>query len=530
MVQLGQTERRIGRRSTLVAGVAIGAVPGVLATQLGRSPAFLPDRDQLTSGARTGEVTTNSAVVWSRGAREGRLMVRLKSNGRLLRTVRGPWTDNRADHTARVELAGLAPGRDYAATVWFASPDGTESTREVVRFRTAPIHAASQSFVWSGDTCGQGWGINEELGGLTAYRAMLGTRPDFFIHCGDTIYGDEPMEETVVEGDGQVWHNLLTESVTHVAETLEDFRGRHRYPLLDEHVRAMYADVPTISQWDDHETVNNWYPGELHDDERYAERRCDVLSVRGRRAWQEYQPVPVRRLTDRSGNGFAPSRIYRRVPRGQHLDVFCLDMRTYRGSNPTSAGAAQPGILGPTQEAWLIDELTRSRATWKVISADLPLSIPSNRDTDLDGPSNGDGGRPLGREPEIARVLSAIKRNQVRNVVWITADVHYTAAHHYDPARAAFTDFDPFWEFVSGPIAAGTFGRKDDLLDGTFGPKVHYSKGKETDDWSLSPRAGLQFFGHIAIAATGELTVRLADGSGGLLWSKVLEPEPPDGG
>ncbi|WP_425388824.1 alkaline phosphatase D family protein [Corynebacterium lactis] len=37
------------------------------------------------------------------------------------------------------------------------------------------------------------------------------------------------------------------------------------------------------------------------------------------------------------------------------------------------------------------------------------------------------------------------------NVVWLTADVHYTAAYHYSPERAQFTDFAPFWEFVSAP-------------------------------------------------------------------------------
>ena len=35
---------------------------------------------------------------------------------------------------------------------------------------------------------------------------------------------------------------------------------------------------------------------------------------------------------------------------------------------------------------------------------------------------------------------------------WITADVHYCAAHEYHPTRAKFTDFDPFWEFVAGPL------------------------------------------------------------------------------
>ena len=519
---------RLGRRSALAAGLAVGAAPGLVAARLaGGTPTFLRERDHLVAGSRTGEVTTDGAVVWARTPRDGRLQVTLRSGGRVLRRVRGPWTDRRADGTARLHLTGLAPGRDYEATVWFAAPDGSETTREEVSFRTAPLHEAAQSFVWSGDTCGQGWGINPELGGLTTYRAMLETRPDFFIHSGDTIYADEPMEETVLEASGEVWRNQLTEAVTKVAESLEDFRGRHRYPLLDEHVRALYAQVPTIAQWDDHETVNNWYPGEVHDDERYRERRVDVLARRARRAWQEYQPVPVRRLVGDGDSGFAPGRIYRRVPRGRHLDVFCLDMRSHRGANPDAASTdpAAAGILGPEQERWLVESLAASRATWKVVSADLPLSIPSRYDDDLDGPSNGIDGPPRGRELELARVLAALRTRGVRNVVWLTADVHYTAAHHYHPERAAFTDFDPFWEFVSGPLAGGTFGRKDDVLDRTFGPEVVYSRGNDRMPVPMSPRAGRQFFGHVAIAATGELTVTLHDSSGAALWRRTLEPE-----
>ena len=60
-----------------------------------------------------------------------------------------------------------------------------------------------------------------------------------------------------------------------------------------------------------------------------------------------------------------------------------------------------------------------------------------------------------GRELEIADVLSFIKRAGVRNTMWVTADVHYTAAHYYDPGKAVFQDFEPFWEFVSGPLHAG---------------------------------------------------------------------------
>ncbi len=62
--------------------------------------------------------------------------------------------------------------------------------------------------------------------------------------------------------------------------------------------------------------------------------------------------------------------------------------------------------------------------------------------------------------------------------------MHYTAAHHYSPERATFTDFDPFWEFVSGPLAAETFPRKDGVLDQTFGPAGGLLEGQR-----LSPAA-----------------------------------------
>ena len=103
----------------------------------------------------------------------------------------------------------------------------------------------------------------------------------------------------------------------------------------------------------------------------------------------------------------------------------------------------------------------------------MPIGVvvrdaPSN----FEAVANGDNGAPLGRELEIADLLRFIKQRRVRNVVWITGDVHYCAAHHYDPARARFTEFDPFWEFVAGPLHAGTFGPNE--LDATFGPEVRF--------------------------------------------------------
>ena len=85
--------------------------------------------------------------------------------------------------------------------------------------------------------------------------------------------------------DGTVWKNVVTEEVSKVAETLAEYRGRYKYNLLDHNVRDLYADVPIVSQWDDHETVNNWYPGEILTDARYTEKRVDVLAARARQAF-----------------------------------------------------------------------------------------------------------------------------------------------------------------------------------------------------------------------------------------------------
>lgn len=513
-----------GRRGFLT-GSALGA--GALA--LGGSPSFAlagaaPSlarrRLTLPSGVQTGDVTAGSAVLWSRADGPGRLVARL-SSGRSVREVRGGWASQSTDFTAKIAVSGLAPGREYDVSLHFEDEDGTSGEVGQARFSTASVHPAPTSFVWTGDTCGQGWGINPDLGGLVGYRAMHDTRPDFFVHAGDTVYADGPIEREVTEPDGKVWRNVVTEEVSKVAESLAEFRGRHRYTLLDDNVRALYAEVPLLAQWDDHETHNNWYPGQVLDDSRYTERRVDVLAARSRQAWQEYMPIADRRAARRDG-GFAPARIYRKIARGPLLDVFCLDMRSSKDPNTPGTEPSRTDLLGEEQVDWLVREVSASRATWKVISADLPLGlVVPDGEVNQESLSNRDPGAPLGKELELAAVLSAFKRNGVRNVLWITADVHYCAAHHYDPARAAFTDFDPFWEIVAGPIAAGTFGPND--LDPTFGPKVEFSK--VADYPNQSPRGGNQFFGHCAIADDGVLVASLRDVSGTVLWSRRLEPE-----
>ena len=86
-------------------------------------------------------------------------------------------------------------------------------------------------------------------------------------------------------------------------------------------------------------------------------------------------------------------------------------MRTHRGPNTPNLEPQGTPILGE-QQVRLAGRrgLRRSRATWKVIAADMPLGLVVPDGTAQEAVANGDDGAPLGREHELARVLSAIKR------------------------------------------------------------------------------------------------------------------------
>lgn len=78
-----------------------------------------------------------------------------------------------------------------------------------------------------------------------------------------------------------------------------------------------------------------------------------------------------------------------------------------------------------SQISWLMRSLRQSNALWKVIAADMPLSVvvPDGTDSQCrpkfenSGNGNGPG---LGRELKIADLLSDIDRNRIHNTVCST--------------------------------------------------------------------------------------------------------------
>ncbi len=487
-------------------------------------------RPQIPYGVQSGDVTADSAMIWSRTDRPAKMVVEWSTRDSLanLTVVPGPIATPESDFTARIDLCGLPPGQRIHYRVLFEDLDTgrTRSEPALGSFVTAASPTGPLDdvfFLWSGDMVGQGWGINPAWGGIKIFETMRRMAPDFFVHCGDLIYADMPVPPEITLHDGSIWTNLTTPEKSKVAETLAEFRGNFVYNLLDRNVRRFNAEVPSLVMWDDHETHDNWFPGEIFDrDHRYTEKRASVLSARGHQAMFEY--TPIRPSLVEAG------RVYRSFHRGPLLDVILLDERTYKGPNSDNQqkiqGAAT-AFLGPLQLQWLKQTLLASTATWKVVATDQPLGLVVGDGVRggarrYDAWANGNG-PPLGRELELAELLRFIKQKGIKNVVWLTADVHYAAAHHYDPSRADFHDFNPFWEFVAGPLHASTYG--PNALDSTFGPHVRWASppsGKRL----RSPADGAQYFGGVRIdARTAVMTVRLHDLTGTKLHEIELPPE-----
>src|SRR2546430_7756568 len=440
-----RARQRLTRRQLLVRSASTVALAGfgsLTSPYLSRAA----DRPRIAGGLASGDVSAGSAVVWARADRNARMQVEcstVESFSTIIRSVSAEALPDR-DFTSKVLLEGLPSGQDIFYRVRFEAEVGTSGETQVGHFRTAPTDRSSVSFVWSGDTAGQGWGIDPARGGMRTYKTMLDNRPDFFIHSVDHIYADCPVPSELKLPDGGVWRNIVTEEKSVVAHSLEQFRGNYKYNLLDDNLRAFNAQVPMLAQWDDHEVTNDWSPVGTVDDTGYAEDGNSRLVERARRAFHEF--MPIRATPAQEG------RVYRKIGYGPLLDVFLIDMRSYRDSTWNKRDDRRDCfILGAAQLAWLKRELLASDATWKVIAADLPIGLIS-----ADAIALGDG-PPERRECEIADLLSFMKRAGVRNTVWLTADMHYTAAHHYDPSRAVFQEFDAFWEFVSGPLHAGTW-------------------------------------------------------------------------
>jgi alkaline phosphatase D len=190
---------------------------------------------------QSGDVSADSGMVWARADRPSRMLVEVATTDTFREIRRAVFVDAlpESDFTAKTLIDELPPAQDIFYRISFQDlSSAVFGESQIGHFRTGPRRRHSISFLWSGDTMGQGWGIDVARGGMRTYAAMLRNAPDFFIHCGDNIYADCPIAAEKKLPDARIWRSIVTEEKSKPAETLAEYRGNYKYNLLDDNLRA----------------------------------------------------------------------------------------------------------------------------------------------------------------------------------------------------------------------------------------------------------------------------------------------------
>ncbi|HEX9734365.1 MAG TPA: alkaline phosphatase D family protein [Thermoanaerobaculia bacterium] len=448
-------------------------------------PAFAADAQlAVTHGTAAGDVTATSAIVWARASAPAEMSVEVDDDPGFSHPRRFTAAADAFDLTAQVAVDGLAPASRYHYRVVFAN-EGGRSESAAGSFATAPEpgEARPVRFVVGGDVGGQGYCRHAETG-YAIFGAMAALEPDFFIANGDMIYADAACPAQGPEG----WPNLPGDfpsiddprvDWTDAGQVREVYLDHWRYNRADPHVQGFHARVPVYAQWDDHEVINDF--GARWASWSKAPQRAGYpnLVAAGRQALFAWNPIARHRDE--------PERIYRSFRWGRDIELFLLDARSYRSVNDLSERPDHTKtMLGEAQLAWLIDGLTRSDASWKVVSSDVPLSVPTGSQAQLYGRDGFADGGPhfegtgfaerTGYERELRRLLAALDAADVEGVVFVVTDVHFAMNLRY--AADVDGDGDPlvFHELVSGPLNA-VRAAGPPRLDPSFRPVILYAEG-----------------------------------------------------
>ncbi len=418
----------------------------------------------LPHGVASGEVSITSATIWARTNGESAFTVEYATQPNFA-TVVGMQTATvsaATDFAGTVTLTALQPATRYYYRVRSPSSDAQDAASG--DFTTAPLATRKQdvTFLWGGDLGGQGFCRQPDY---AIFAPMTALKADFFIFGGDTIYADSPCPSPPnVPGSD------------FAAITQEQFWAKYRYQREDPFLKDLLASTSLFPIWDDHE-VKNDFSGP-----------SEPLTPIGLRAFFDYFPL-TRQAEE-------PHRLYRSVRWGKHVELFLLDTRQYRSPNLQPDGPDKT-MLGPAQLRWFLDGLTASTATWKIVVSGVPLSSHTGRIlTGRDG--WGGGAVADGFTTELRTIVSTLQEQRIRNVAWLTTDIHVARFFSYDPNRDGTPDF---YEFISGPLAAITGNL--DSLDYTFHPTILYEEN------------GFYNFGVVKVnGKSGALTAEIRDQTG----------------
>ncbi len=430
----------------------------------------LVEKPFVSHGVASGDVTDSSAILWARTNAKTNVQFEISTDSTFKKDtiVKTSPADVAHDFTVNVKIDGLKPDTTY----YYRAHAVSSKYNVNGSFKTAPEENSLKplTMVWGGDTGGQG-----EIPPFKSYKAMSALNPDFFLFSGDTIYAD----------------NATPAVPNPPSETVQDFWAKYKENRTDAGLRSLLQKTGTFAIWDDHEVTNDF------------SGPSQPLTPTGLSAFKDYWPI--------SGERSEADKLYHKYSWGNTMDMIILNNRGYRSPNSEADGQDKT-MLGEEQLQWLKQQLLESDAKVKLVATSVPISIPTGKAMARDGWANGDNvnpNDPTGYENEFKQISDFIIEKGIKNVFFVTTDVHFAEVIKYDANHDGKADYN---ELISGPIGAVKIN--PGTLDPTFGPEKLYAEGN--------------FFNYGVFRvdpATQQATVEIQDENGKTHFSHTFELE-----
>ena len=367
------------------------AGPRELLVKLHEAPGFAEWRaekkpSRIIHGPMVGAVTDGGASIWLRLGGEIKNISAKASVPMMSRvhesTVAHATAEN--DFTVVLKLSDLSAGLPYQGNIYI---DGELIDRESFGFTTYPASGDSSKFSVA---FGGGAGFVPEWERM--WDTIGNHQPSALLLLGDNVYIDDP---------------------THSVTNHYCYSRRQSRPEW----RKLISTTPVYSIYDDHDFgKNDCVPGPEIESPAWKRQVWNIF----RQNW----------VNPSYGGGEANPGCWYDFSIGD-VQFFMLDGRYYRDLKGGS-------MLGPVQKKWLLDGLSKSEATFKVIASPVPFTAkikPGSKD-----PWDG---YPEERE----EIFSHIESNKIDGAFLIAADRHRT-----DLRKTSRPNGPAFYEFESSRL------------------------------------------------------------------------------
>lgn len=415
---------------------------------------FIQSSAQINAGPMLGYSTMREVAIWVQTSTGQKVYFEYIDSTNCTRLVDSMNTSFESGYCAQFIANMLEPGAKYYYQIYtnldttfgeFTSQSQWANSTQNQNLRFAMGSCAyfnDESYDLPGEQFGKGTEI---------FQHIVSAKPNFMLWLGDNTY--------FRESDYSSWSGMV-----------------YRYSHFKSHpdLALLWKSMHHYAIWDDHDYGPN-------DSDRSFELKD--LSLK---AFKSFWANQIYGSKESKG-------IYSKLSYGD-ADFFLLDNRYFRSPNKSNTG--ERTILGEEQEAWLLDALITSKASFKFIVM---------------------GGQFLNPAPvyenyanygtEVLEILNFIERENLHNIIFLSGDRHKSECSVLELNNGAL-----IYDYTSSPLTA----------------KAYDSIEEENQLRVDSSHVATQNFGLLEISGNpGEriLHIKTIGKNGDVLWEKRIKQQ-----